>query len=157
MPTLRGLVMEGSLELCRAWLSTKQYPRGLPHFTRREHVFHGDPEALEQPRRGLLARLADAMYLVACARQRQHRDRFRFRVDDPVFGNLRPGINAAFLLEIALPSVRATADDLHDQVGSFRWLPFVLDAARREEHDVGFAELLSPELDGHGRQISSSD
>src|SRR2546421_309435 len=63
-------------------------------FPCREYTADGDFESLEQLRRGVVAWLVDAVDLVALARQRQDGNRFHFRIDDPVFGNLCLGIYA---------------------------------------------------------------
>ena len=81
----------------------KLYRRILRTAAGCEHGGYIGLEGREQYRRGCRPRPELAMHMIGRAFECQHKDRFGFRVDDPVFGNAGLGIFLAFRFQVASP------------------------------------------------------
>ena len=66
----------------------------------------------------------------------QHADRFRLRVNDPVFGNAGLGVLAPLRLQVPGPVLFVIADDFDYQVSAFGLSMRIRDAARLEIGNV---------------------
>ena len=105
---------------------------------------HVDGERRQEHGRGRCSAREFALDAIGGPVEDLHKDRLGLGVDNPVFGDARLGILAAFGNQVPLPVLLALIDDLHREIGSLGLAARIGDAPRLEKNNVRVAILACP-------------